>query len=405
MQRAIERMRRPRGGPTTRARRRRSRSLPEPGRSVRQTPPPSVPRGAVGVVGCACRKLRLPLLRPKELVTSPRDEQSCRVWWADEPGGMRMGPRVAPVDRRAATRGPRAALNGATRRRPNRKTPSTQPTWRDRQLVDRIATLTRRSRRPSPARPGAMISNRRFAKAARRQDADDLRTAITPSIDAARRTRRARLRHGPRKVRRRSSSARDRAPLLDGRALIGVLYVDVDGPGRLDGADRRPGRDGSPSSRPRAQCPPVAQRRTSRRRSSNRNTVLAMVDASSRRLIGRARQQGVIDLATSCRVSRRSIEGVATSPPSGRMARAYAIRRAVSRTSTTSYRSRRRLGAAVRRPSWRILTSGGASPTRRAPKPRLNGLHRDAREPTPAAPCIGLPILGSARASWRADRP
>ena len=48
LRRAVERVRRPKGGPTTLARRRRSRSLPEPASSARRTPAPSVPRPALG---------------------------------------------------------------------------------------------------------------------------------------------------------------------------------------------------------------------------------------------------------------------------------------------------------------------------------------------------------------------
>ena len=109
---------------------------------------------------------------------------------------------------------------------------------RHRQLVERIAALTGASR-VLLLLDGAEGLAVAAAKLPAGEDAAELRAAITPWVDEARRSRRARLRHGPQgapAVEQRSCIV---APLLDGRVLLGALYVDVDGAsGRLDAADR-----------------------------------------------------------------------------------------------------------------------------------------------------------------------
>jgi GAF domain-containing protein/CheY-like chemotaxis protein len=56
-----------------------------------------------------------------------------------------------------------------------------------------------------------------------------LRDAISPWIDEAARTRKARLRHGPASVAARDQRSCFIAPLLEGGGLLGFLYADVDG--------------------------------------------------------------------------------------------------------------------------------------------------------------------------------
>jgi GAF domain-containing protein len=106
------------------------------------------------------------------------------------------------------------------------------------QLVARIASLTRATRvllLLDIADSLAVVA----AKLPAGEDAAELCAAITPWVDEARRSRRARLRRGPQgapAVEQRSCIV---APLLDGRALLGALYVDVDGAsGRLDATHR-----------------------------------------------------------------------------------------------------------------------------------------------------------------------
>ena len=109
---------------------------------------------------------------------------------------------------------------------------------RHRRLVERIAALTGASR-VLLLLDGAEGLGVAAAKLPAGEDAAELLAAIAPWIDEARRSRRARLRHGPQgapPVEQRSCIV---APLLDGRVLLGAVYVDVDGAsGRLDTAQR-----------------------------------------------------------------------------------------------------------------------------------------------------------------------
>ena len=118
-------------------------------------------------------------------------------------------------------------------------TTAAQPTWRGTgSSVERIASLTGASRvlLLLDGAEGLAIA---AAKLPAGEDAAELRTAITPWIDEARRTRRTRLRHGPQGAPQVAQRSCIVAPLLDRRVLIGALYVDVDGAsGRLDTAQR-----------------------------------------------------------------------------------------------------------------------------------------------------------------------
>jgi signal transduction histidine kinase/CheY-like chemotaxis protein/putative methionine-R-sulfoxide reductase with GAF domain len=70
------------------------------------------------------------------------------------------------------------------------------------------------------------------------ESADALLAAITPWLDEARRTRKARLRHGPAGAAPTLQRSCVVAPLLCGRELLGVLYADVEGRfGRWRAAD------------------------------------------------------------------------------------------------------------------------------------------------------------------------
>ena len=61
------------------------------------------------------------------------------------------------------------------------------------------------------------------------EDAPALQRAIAPWLDEAAAERRARLRHGPAGAARGEQRSCIVAPLVDGRDVLGHLYVDVDG--------------------------------------------------------------------------------------------------------------------------------------------------------------------------------
>ncbi|MDM0013003.1 GAF domain-containing protein [Variovorax sp. J22P168] len=70
--------------------------------------------------------------------------------------------------------------------------------------------------------------------------AAELLTAITPWLAEARRTRRARLRHGPEGVDAKSQRSCIVAPLIAGGRVLGFLYADVEGRhGRFEAPERR----------------------------------------------------------------------------------------------------------------------------------------------------------------------
>ncbi|MEO5843496.1 MAG: GAF domain-containing protein, partial [Caldimonas sp.] len=109
---------------------------------------------------------------------------------------------------------------------------------RHRRLVDRIAKLTGAGRvlLLLDGADGLALAAARLPAG---EDAGKLHAAIAPWIDDARRSRRARLRVGPGGAPRVAQRSCIVAPLLDGRALVGILYVDIDGTaGRLASADR-----------------------------------------------------------------------------------------------------------------------------------------------------------------------
>jgi len=76
------------------------------------------------------------------------------------------------------------------------------------------------------------------ARLPRGESADALLKAVTPWLDEARRTRRARLRHGPEGLPAGQQRSCLVAPLLAREGLLGVLYADIEGPlGRFEDAD------------------------------------------------------------------------------------------------------------------------------------------------------------------------
>ncbi|MEO8523441.1 MAG: GAF domain-containing protein, partial [Caldimonas sp.] len=77
------------------------------------------------------------------------------------------------------------------------------------------------------------------ARLPRREKAAALLQAIGPWLDEARRTGKARLRHGPSGVAARDQRSCVVAPLVSGRERLGFLYADIDGrQGRFSATDR-----------------------------------------------------------------------------------------------------------------------------------------------------------------------
>ena len=110
------------------------------------------------------------------------------------------------------------------------------------ELIDSAAAATRAS--PGRARcsrsSGARCGLHRRRDAARTaKTPTSLRAAIAPWLAEARRTRRARLRHGPDGRPPLDQRSCIVAPLVAGRSVLGYLYADIDGAtGRFDNADR-----------------------------------------------------------------------------------------------------------------------------------------------------------------------
>ena len=112
--------------------------------------------------------------------------------------------------------------------------------------------------------------------------------AIRPWLDEAARTRRARLRRGP------AGAPRDRqrscivAPLVDGRAVVGHLYADIDGAsGRFGRAERE---------MLAALAAQAARAEAHRLESDRRAAQLAVIDSIQQGLVAQLDLQAVVEL-------------------------------------------------------------------------------------------------------------
>ncbi|HEU5294515.1 MAG TPA: GAF domain-containing protein [Burkholderiaceae bacterium] len=145
-----------------------------------------------------------------------------------------QGSEESAVQRRGPTTRRRAAPNPSTSEADADRRTSLPDDWAP-HLVERAARWCDAQRVLlvlADAVPGA----RRVAGAQlpRSERADDLLQAVTPWLDEAERTQRARLRYGPPGAARRQQRSCLTAPIVADGRVTGFLYADADGPRRLE---------------------------------------------------------------------------------------------------------------------------------------------------------------------------
>ena len=308
---------------------------------------------------------------------------------------MRSGPRQRTSAAAPRRREPRA---GADRRDAAAAADrhddggAADPAWH-RQLVERIASLTGASRvlLLLDGAEGLAIA---AAKLPAGEDAAELRAAIAPWIDEARRSRRARLRHGPQGAPQRRAALVHRRAAARRACAARRLYVDVDGAsGRFDAAHRdlvatlAEQAAVAHAARLAAVASGQGDRAAQRRAGGDRQHPAG----AGRR--ARLRSRSSTWSATSCARSSAS----ATCPSTGATARAtrssapYAYEHDV-RLSLPPVRLR------PGRATWRILHEREVLVVRDARRARADGLHRrGGNRPLPLVhrPCRSSAATGA----------
>src|SRR5262245_35140917 len=155
-------------------------------------------------------------------------------------GRSKASTESAAQHRRRHTAPRRSTPSGRSSRREPDGAPQSRP-GRDewpRRIVDEVASQCGAQRVLIVLSADAAPRHVAAARLPRGEDADALLRAVTPWLDQAQRTRRARLRHGPRGAPRRAQRSCLVAPIVVNSAVAGFLYADADGVRRrLDDAD------------------------------------------------------------------------------------------------------------------------------------------------------------------------